>query len=135
MIDYYEKVLYTLALKALKNDEIPVAAIIVKNGKIISRAYNKRRSKSNPLLHAEVQAIVKASKKIKDWRLSGCEMYVTLEPCHMCKEVIKESRIEKVYYFSINKKIINYKTDFKFLNNNFSIKCEKLLTTFFKKLR
>lgn len=135
MMKDYELLLYKLALKALKRSEIPVAAIIVKDGKIISKAYNSRRSDYNPLLHAEVKAIIKASKKLKDWRLNDCEMYVTLKPCHMCEEIIKESRLSKVYYYSENKKFINYKTSFQYINNSFSKDCEKLLTNFFKKLR
>ena len=135
MMDYYESLLFKLALKAVKKGEIPVAAIIVKNGKVISKSYNTRRSKSNPIFHAEVQAIIKASKKLHDWRLNDCDMYVTLKPCHMCEEVIKESRLNNVYYFSDNTKIINYKTSFNYMNNDFSKKCKKLLTNFFKKLR
>lgn len=134
-MENYELILYKLALKALKKSEIPVAAIIVKDGKVISKAYNSRRNDFNPLSHAEVKAIIKASKKLKDWRLNDCEMYVTLKPCHMCEEIIKESRLSKVYYYSENKKSINYKTSFQHINNNFSKDCEKLLTNFFKNLR
>lgn len=134
-MENYKLILYKLALKALKKSEIPVAAIIVKDGKVISKAYNSRRNDFNPLSHAEVKAIIKASKKLKDWRLNDCEMYVTLKPCHMCEEIIKESRLSKVYYYSENKKSINYKTSFQHINNNFSKDCEKLLTNFFKNLR
>lgn len=134
-MENYELILYKLALKALKKSEIPVAAIIVKDGKVISKAYNSRRNDFNPLSHAEVKAIIKASKKLKDWRLNDCEMYVTLKPCHMCEEIIKESRLSKVYYYSENKKSIKYKTSFQHINNNFSKDCEKLLTNFFKNLR
>ena len=135
MFNDFEKCLYKLSLKAIKKGEIPVAAIIVKNNKIISKAYNKRKNKSNPLLHAEVQAILKASKKLKDWRLNECELYVTLKPCHMCEEIIKECRISKVYYFSNNNKVINYQSSFIYIKNNFSETYTKLLTNFFKKLR
>lgn len=85
--------------KALKHDEIPVAAIIEKEGKIISKAHNLRQNKYIGIYHAEILAIIKASKKLKDWRLNDCNLYVTLEPCDMCKKVIEESRIKNVYYF------------------------------------
>lgn len=88
-----------LVKKAEKNDESPVAAIIVENGKIVAKAYNKRNKSHRTIDHAEIIAITKANKKIKNWRTNKCTMYVTLEPCEMCKTVIKESRIEKVYYF------------------------------------
>ena len=130
-----EKELNKLLNKALKKSEVPVAALIVKDNKIISKAYNKRNSTKNPLKHAEILAILGAVKKIKDWRLDECEMYVTLEPCHMCREIIKESRIKKVYYYTEKNKKINYKTDFSLINNSFSISCKKLLTSFFKELR
>lgn len=88
------------AKKALKYDEIPVSAVIVdQNGKIISYAYNNRQKRCNVLGHAEINAIVKAEKKIGDWRLNGYTMYVTLEPCNMCSSIILESRVDKVYYF------------------------------------
>lgn len=130
-----EKELNKLLNKALKKSEVPVAALIVKDNKIISKAYNKRNSTKNPLKHAEILAILGAVKKIKDWRLDECEMYVTLEPCHMCREIIKESRIKKVYYYTEKNKKINYKTDFSLINNSFSISCKKLLSSFFKELR
>lgn len=130
-----EKELEKLIKKALKIGEVPVAAIIIKDNKIISKAYNKRNSTNNPLKHAEILAIMKAVKKIKDWRLENCEMYVTLEPCHMCREVIKECRIKNVYYYAKKDKFINYKTDFLHLENSFSSSYKKLLTSFFKELR
>ena len=130
-----EEELNKLLKKALKKSEVPVAAIIVRNNKIISKAYNKKNSSNNPLKHAEILAILAAIKKTKDWRLDDCEMYVTLEPCHMCREIIKEARIKKVYYYVKKDKIINYKTDFLLLNNNFSYSYKKLLTSFFKELR
>ena len=128
-------ILYKLSLKAYKKGEIPVAAIIVSNNKIISKAYNKRNTKKNILLHAEIQAILKASKKRKDWRLNDCIMYVTLKPCHMCREIIKESRISKIYYLVDNDKVINYKSEFLLLKESDSFKFSNLLTNFFKKLR
>lgn len=131
----FEKELYKLALKAYKRGEVPVAALIVHDNKIIAKSYNKRKRTNNPLYHAEVSAIIKATKKIGDWRLSDCDLYVTLEPCHMCKEIIKESRIKNVYYYIDNNKSINFKVDFIKMQNKVNNKYEELLTTFFKNLR
>ncbi len=135
MQEKYEKILYELSKKAYTNDEVPVAAIIVRNNVIISKAYNKRHNKIDPLSHAEINCIIKATKKLKDWRLSDCDMYVTLEPCSMCREIIKEVRIKNVYYYVSKEKVINSKTNFELINNNSSIKHSELLTNFFKKLR
>lgn len=130
----YFDILINLAKKAYIKDEVPVAALIVKNNKIIARSINKRNKSSNLLGHAEISCVIKACKKIKDWRLNDCTMYVTLEPCHMCKEIIKESRIKKVYYLSSTNKLINYKTKFikeiKYKNNY-----SDLLTNFFENKR
>lgn len=92
------------AKKALTVSEMPVGAVIVRNGEIISRAYNKREIKGNAILHAEMIAIEKACKKIGGWRLTGCEMYVTLEPCPMCSGAILNSRLEHVYYGAADSK-------------------------------
>src|SRR5574344_898140 len=83
---------------AYKNGDIPVGAVIVKDGKIIATGYNKKNLKGNPLYHAEMIAINKACKIIKDFRLNDCEMYVTKEPCLMCYGAIMSARIPKVYY-------------------------------------
>ncbi len=91
--------LINLSNKSLKKNEIAVAAVIVKNNKIISSAYNKRMHNNDVTAHAEIIAIKKAEKKLKDWRLNGYEMYVTLKPCKMCEEVIKASRLDACYYF------------------------------------
>ena len=133
-MNYYEE-LIKLSKKALKENEVPVAALIVKDNKIIAKAYNKRYKKTNPLMHAEIDCILKACKKLNDWRLNDCILYCTLEPCHMCKEIIKETRIRKVYYLSEAKKDVNYKSEFTFINNNYSIEYNNLLTNFFKKIR
>lgn len=134
MEDIIIKELKKLSLKAWKHQEVPIGCIIVRNGKIVSKAYNKKESKNNPLLHAEVVAITKACKKLKDWRLDDCEMYVTLEPCNMCKEIIKESRIKKVIY------ILESKVDKKILTNY--EKCDKeegyfkkIISSFFQEKR
>ena len=86
------------AKKAELIDEVPIGCVIVKDDKIICRAHNMRENQQNPLGHAELIAINKASKKLKTWRLDGCELYVTLEPCIMCSGAIIQSRITKVYF-------------------------------------
>ena len=94
--------------KATINGDIPVSCIILYNNKIIVSAYNKKYKNNNPFDHAEILAIKKASKKLKAPNLIDCTMYVTLKPCNMCEEVIKESKIRKVYYIVDNVKNNNY---------------------------
>lgn len=99
MEEKYINELINLSKKALKKREVPIAALIIdENGKIISKAYNTRNIKQQTINHAEILAITKANKKLKSWRLNKCTLYVTIEPCDMCKSVIKESRIQNVYY-------------------------------------
>lgn len=86
------------AKKAELIDEVPIGCVIVKDDKIIARGHNQRETKQSPIGHAEIIAINKASKKLKSWRLEGCDIYVTLEPCIMCSGAIIQSRISKVYY-------------------------------------
>ncbi len=86
------------ARKAMAEDEVPVGAVIVRNGEIIARAYNTREYGKNALYHAEVKAIDEACKRLGGWRLVGCTMYVTLEPCPMCAGAIINSRIERVVF-------------------------------------
>ena len=129
------------AEKAYKKGEIPVSAVILdQSGRIISSSFNDRQKKYNVLGHAEINAILKAEKKVRDWRLDGYSMIVTLEPCNMCSVIIKESRLDKVYYFlpkkkedssweiNIEKEQIN---DYKEYTNNF----KHLLTDFFNNKR
>ena len=117
-IDYIELELKKLISKAETKNEVPIAAIVTYKNKIISRAYNRVNKKNNIMCHAEIIALSKASKKLKNWRLNNCEMYVTLEPCAMCKEVIKKFRIKNVYYFTkkteseVNYNYIDKKSDF-----------------------
>lgn len=114
-----ERILNKLIDKSIKKNEVPVATIIVRNNKIISKAYNKVNHTNNILNHAEILAIIKASKKIKNWRLSDCELYVTLEPCSMCKEVIKKSRIKKTFYFTVqNEEKTEKDPIFEYIENN-----------------
>lgn len=86
-----------LAKKAASEGEVPVGAVVVRNGAVIGRGYNRCEKEKNPLLHAEIVAINEAVSIIGDWRLSDCEMYVTLEPCAMCSGAIVNSRISSVY--------------------------------------
>ena len=92
------RIAYKEALKAYSEDEVPVGAVIVKDGKIIARAHNKKEKKNDCTSHAEIECIRKASKKLGDWYLKDCELYVTLEPCVMCCGAIVNARIEKVYF-------------------------------------
>ena len=107
--------LIKLNKRALQNNEVPISAIVVKNGKIIAEAINKKNKYNNVLNHAEIIAITKASKKLKTWILEDCDLYITLEPCDMCREVINQSRLKNVYYFAENKKVINYKTQYHYI--------------------
>ena len=95
------------AKKAAKQGEVPIGCIIVKNNKIISKAHNMVESKKDATMHGEMIAIKKAGKKLKNWRLLDCEMYVTLEPCNMCMNAIELSRIKKVYYLIKKSRDIN----------------------------
>lgn len=109
MQDFFMNEAIKEAIKAYKKDEVPVGVIIVKKNKIISKAHNLIETKKDATMHAEIIAIKKASKKLKNWRLNDCEMYVTLEPCLMCQKAIELSRIKKVY-FSTSKNDNNSKT-------------------------
>lgn len=92
------------ARKAYAKGDVPVGAVIVKNGKIIAKAHNAKEKEKNAINHAEIIAIYKACKKNKNWHLNDCELYVTLEPCMMCCGAIIQSRIKKVYYATESKK-------------------------------
>ena len=94
---YMLEALKEASLAALE-DEVPIGCVIVKNGEIIAKAHNQRDKTNNPLGHAEVLAIKKASEILKDWQLVNCELYVTIEPCLMCAGAIIQSRIKRVIY-------------------------------------
>ena len=97
--DYkYMKLALKQAQKALKEDEVPVGAIIVKDNKVIAKAYNQKEQKNQPTAHAEILAITKACKKLKTWHLDDCVIYVTLEPCVMCAGALLQARIKKIVY-------------------------------------
>ena len=116
------------AKKAYKKLEIPVGAVIVKDGKIIARAHNLKESKHDTTKHAEILAIQKASKKLESWRLIDCDMYVTLEPCSMCAGALINARIRKLYIGTLDEKtgacgsVLNLFEDYKF---NHKVEVEK----------
>ena len=120
--------------KAIKNGDIPVSCIITKNNKIISSAYNNKYKKNNPLGHAEIIAIQKACKKLNTCNLIDCELYVTLKPCLMCQEIIKETRIKTVHYIIDNNKYNNSKINYLKIDKDSDI-FEKELKDFFKSKR
>ena len=122
---------------AKSNGDIPVSAIIVKDNKIIAKEYNKKVKNNNPLAHAEILAIQKAAKKLKIYNLNDCILYCSLYPCNMCKEVIKEARIKKVFYIIENNKYINNNTKYIQINSSDEIKNNyiKNIQDFFKKIR
>ncbi len=104
MNEKYMKIALTEAKKALKNGDVPVGAIIVKENKIIARGYNKKEKNKDSTNHAEIIAIRKACKKLNSWRLDDCIMYVTLEPCLMCAGAILQARMKKLIYAVNNEK-------------------------------
>ena len=116
MNDIYMQEAVKEAKKAYKNNEVPVGAVIVRNGKIIAKSYNQKENKKCAIYHAEIDAIKKATKKLKNWRLNGCVMYVTLEPCPMCASAIKQSRISKVLFLVENKNCEVHKLTTNILN-------------------
>ena len=146
MNDKFMNIALEEAKKAYMVNEVPVGAIVVKNNEIIAKAHNIKRKTNNILNHAEIVAINRASKKMNDWRLCDCEMYVTLEPCPMCAGAILESRIKKIYIGSCsniknNSTVIrnilqnneyNQFVEIEYLNNE---KCSKVLSSFFEEKR
>lgn len=135
------------AKKAAALGEMPVGAVIVREGKIISSGYNRREIKRNALLHAELIAIDRACKRLGGWRLPGCEMYVTLEPCPMCAGAILNARIERVFYGASDAKsgcagsrlnlldmnLCNYSVDCE--GSILDAECSELIKNFFRQLR
>ena len=137
MDEFYMNLAIKQAKKALKNDEVPVGAIIVKNNKIISQAYNKKEKKNDVTKHAELIAISKACKKNKNWRLDDCVLYVTMEPCMMCCGAIEQSRIKKIVYGAKNENYgcLKYLKLPKIISQVSENECKKLVQSFFKKRR
>lgn len=135
------------ANKANKKDEVPIGAVIVKDNKVIAKGYNKREKSKNAINHAEIVAIKRACRKLKDWRLENCEIYVTLKPCPMCAGAISNARIKRVYFgaeetnskdnlceqiFSSTR--LNHKVELIKLEEYSSI-CSEILSSFFKNHR
>lgn len=134
------------AMLAASEDEVPVGAVVVKNGEIISRGRNRRELGKNALYHAETEAIDLACKALGGWRLMGCTLYVTLEPCPMCAGAIINSRIERVVFGAYDKKagscgsVVNlfelpYNHKPELSGGVLEEECAELLSSFFKKLR
>ena len=145
----YMKQAIKQAKKAYAIDEVPIGCIIVRDedGKVIARGYNRRNTDKNTLSHAELNAIRKASKKLGDWRLEGCTMYVTLEPCQMCAGALMQSRIDRVVIGSMNPKAgcagsvlnllemdgFNHKVEV--IRGVLQEECSIMLSDFFRELR
>lgn len=143
----YMKEAIRQAKKAYALGEVPIGCVIVYQDKIIGRGYNRRNTDKNTLAHAEITAINKASKKLKDWRLEKCTLYVTLEPCQMCAGAIVQARVTRVVMGCMNPKagcggsILNI-LEMSAFNHQVQVErgilaqeCTDLLTTFFKELR
>ena len=135
------------AKKAEALMEVPIGCVIVYEGKIIARGYNRRNTDKNTLSHAELNAIKKASRKLGDWRLEGCTMYVTLEPCQMCAGAIIQARMDRVVIGSMNPKagcagsVLNL-LEMKEFNHQAEVvrgvleeECSSMLSSFFRRLR
>ncbi len=135
------------AKKAAAIGEMPVGAVVVRGDEIISRAYNRRETKKNALLHAEMTAIDRACRRLGGWRLPGCELYVTLEPCPMCAGAILNSRIEHIYFGADDPKsgcagsvlnlldmnLCNYRT--RVTSGVMEEECRDIIKIFFRELR
>ena len=147
MEEKFMKLAIKEAKKALNLGEVPVGAVIVKDGKILAKAYNKKEKLKNVTRHAEIIAIEKASKKIDNWRLNDCDIYITLEPCPMCASAIKQSRISSIYCGLSNSDknnitIIKSILDKDKINNScnyncgyFEIEIKNMMKTFFEATR
>ena len=135
------------AKKALALGEVPIGCVIVHEGKIIARGYNRRNTDQSTLSHAEITAIRKAGKVLKDWRLEGCTMYVTLEPCQMCSGALVQSRIDEVVIGCMNPKagcagsvmnllqIEGFNHQVKITEGVLEEECSEMLSAFFRELR
>ena len=135
------------AKKAYLKEEIPVGAVIVKDGKVVARGHNIKEIKQDTTKHAEIMAIQRASKKLNSWRLSECTMYVTLEPCVMCTGALIQARIAKLVIGTMDEKtgacgsVLDIPKDYKF-NHVIKVEkgimekeCKEILQSFFKELR
>ena len=135
------------AKKARALEEVPIGCVIVHEGKIIARGYNRRNTDKNTLSHAELNAIRKASKKLGDWRLEGCTIYITLEPCQMCSGAIVQARITRAVIGSMNAKagcagsVLNilempqFNHQVEVIRGVLQEECSEMLSEFFRRLR
>ena len=114
-LEYMQK---ALELAEFSRQDVPIAAVMVQNDKIISQAVNTREKEQQAINHAEILAIIRANKRLQNWRLNGCELYVTLEPCPMCASAIIQARISKVYFGGI-----------------LEDECTKLIKNYFERIR
>lgn len=133
------------AQKALEEGEVPIGAVVVADGKIISRGHNRRTKKQIATAHAEIEAIEKACKKLKSWRIPECELYVTLEPCPMCMGAMLNARIKKVYFGAYEAKgrsmtdqlavsnLVNHKIEVE--GGVMKDECAHILSAFFSQMR
>ncbi len=131
----FMKIAMKEAKKSLKHNDVPVGAVLVYDNKLLTKGHNKRSKNSIVIGHAEILVIHKANQKTKRWRLDGCEMYVTLKPCKMCMEVIREAKISKVYYLleplDIKKNRYINSTTYEKIDTELSSDCKQMLANFF----
>lgn len=141
---YYMNLALKEAKKAIKYGDIPIGCVIVMNNKVISKAFNKKEFNNNPIKHAEIIAIEKASKKLNTWHLDECTLYTTMEPCLMCAGAILQSRISRIVYGLPNNNFGEVTSNDEVFKNNKKIKidgciCEEesksLVQSFFKNIR
>ena len=145
--EFFMRQAILLAQKAASLDEVPVGAVIVQNDKVIARAYNTKNKKKDALLHAEMSALRKAQKKLGDWHLNDCDLYVTLEPCPMCAGACINTRLRTIYFGAYDEKagccgtLYNLPQDTRFnhrpnvVGGVLEQECSTLLTQFFKNKR
>ena len=144
--EYYMKLALAEAEKAFLEKEVPIGAVIVQNGKVISTGYNRRETENQATAHAEIIAIQRANKALDSWRLDSCTLYVTIEPCPMCSGAIIQSRIPKVIYGAKDPKSGTHKSILNLFEYPFNHKvnisggvleneCGQIISEFFKRLR
>ena len=144
--EYYMRLALREAAKAAEIDEVPVGAVVIREGKVIARAHNKREAGKNPCAHAELLAIQKAAKKLGGWRLTGCQLYVTLEPCPMCMGALINARVCQVVFGAYDLKAgccgsladfnqMGFNHRLEILGGIRELECSQILSGFFERLR